>query len=436
MTRPALVLAAAHVALLCASPAAFAVNRFVINNANVPLGSTGNAVPVLADVDQDTYGLSLHIQFDGSKIRVVSVQAGAAVAPLAPEYFDGTITASPGRVVYGTVFDLSNPITKKLAAGAGKEILKLSVDVLAASPTTVLLDLVNVPGNPSRLNVMTNQNGDSVAPAPTLVDGTLTLVSLAPNIQSYTGNSGPPGTEFFVVGQNFNQPGLAVTVCAKTAAFALLGDNQTLRVTAPACAVGPAEVKVCTRFGCDSDPAGFTYEAGPQPPVIDAILDNSGSAGKKFFVVGQNFNSPGFKVKVCGVDATFTVLGDNQTAEVTAPTCGTTGWAQVQACNDVGCDTEPNGFEYLVTTKPFVRGNANNDANVDLSDAVFTLNYLFAGGATPVCLDAADANDVGSVDLSDPIYLLNFLFQGGNPIPPPYPAPGTDPTPDVIGDCV
>ena len=73
--------------------------------------------------------------------------------------------------------------------------------------------------------------------------------------------------------------------------------------------------------------------------------------------------------------------------------------------------------------------------DLDLSDAVFTLNYLFGGGATPPCLDAADANDVGSVDLSDPIYSLQFLFQGGPDIPPPYPAPGTDPTADALGEC-
>ena len=58
-------------------------------------------------------------------------------------------------------------------------------------------------------------------------------------------------------------------------------------------------------------------------------------------------------------------------------------------------------------------------------------------GRAPPCDDAADANDTGEVDLSDPIFGLNFLFLGG----PEPPAPGTrvcgpDPTPDPLGCAV
>ena len=160
----ALVLGAAVMA-----PPAWAVNRLVINNATFLVSSTGNTVPVLADLDQDTYGVSIHLQYDAAKVRVTAVQAGAAITGLAPEFFDGTITNSPGRVVYGALFDLSDPITKKLTPGAGKEVFKLTVDVVAVSQTTVLMDLVNVPGTPSRLNVFANQDGGAVSPAPTLV---------------------------------------------------------------------------------------------------------------------------------------------------------------------------------------------------------------------------------------------------------------------------
>ena len=79
-----------------------------------------------------------------------------------------------------------------------------------------------------------------------------------------------------------------------------------------------------------------------------------------------------------------------------------------------------------------IRGDANADAVVDLSDAVFTLNYLFQGAVT-LCLDALDANDDGAVDITDPIFTLGVLFSGGAVIPPPRTPGGYDVTADGLG---
>ena len=43
----------------------------------------------------------------------------------------------------------------------------------------------------------------------------------------------------------------------------------------------------------------------------------------------------------------------------------------------------------------FLRGDATADGNLNLTDAVFTLNHLFLGGPAPDCADAADADDNG-----------------------------------------
>jgi hypothetical protein len=85
---------------------------------------------------------------------------------------------------------------------------------------------------------------------------------------------------------------------------------------------------------------------------------------------------------------------------------------------------------------PFLRGEANGDGAIDLSDGVFILSNLFAGGRAPSCPDAADANDDGGIDVSDPIAVFSFLFLGMSRIPPPFPIPGFDPTPDGIGPCL
>src|SRR5215510_6209459 len=80
----------------------------------------------------------------------------------------------------------------------------------------------------------------------------------------------------------------------------------------------------------------------------------------------------------------------------------------------------------------FIRGDANANGRVDLSDAVFTLAYLFQGGDGPSCNDAADSNDSGKVDLSDAVYTLGYLFLGGPAPPAPGLECGWDPTPDDI----
>ena len=81
----------------------------------------------------------------------------------------------------------------------------------------------------------------------------------------------------------------------------------------------------------------------------------------------------------------------------------------------------------------FRRGDANLDGAVDVSDAIGVLDYLFQGGQTPRCLDAADADDSGSVDLTDAVYLLGFLFLGSQAPPDPFPDLGLDPTEDQLG---
>lgn len=60
-----------------------------------------------------------------------------------------------------------------------------------------------------------------------------------------------------------------------------------------------------------------------------------------------------------------------------------------------------------------MRGDANLDAAIDISDGVFILNFLFLGGDGPACADIANANSDGQVDMSDAVFLFSYLFLGG-----------------------
>jgi len=59
-------------------------------------------------------------------------------------------------------------------------------------------------------------------------------------------------------------------------------------------------------------------------------------------------------------------------------------------------------------------GDANNDAVVNVGDAVYVINYVFKGGNAPPCLPQADANGDGVVNVGDAVYVINYVFKGGN----------------------
>ncbi|MDD5110634.1 MAG: hypothetical protein PHI63_05500 [Patescibacteria group bacterium] len=79
----------------------------------------------------------------------------------------------------------------------------------------------------------------------------------------------------------------------------------------------------------------------------------------------------------------------------------------------------------------FMRGDCNDDGNFNIADAVTTLTFLFVAGKTVPCQEACNANDDSSLDISDALRMLFRLFTGDNPIPPPFNACGTDPTPSL-----
>jgi hypothetical protein len=96
----------------------------------------------------------------------------------------------------------------------------------------------------------------------------------------------------------------------------------------------------------------------------------------------------------------------------------------------------PDGANKGTAEALFVRGEADGNCLVNLTDAIFILNHLFSGGTAPSCPDAADTDDSGLVDLADGVYLLNHLFQGGPAPKPPGLEAGADPSEDDLDPCV
>lgn len=53
----------------------------------------------------------------------------------------------------------------------------------------------------------------------------------------------------------------------------------------------------------------------------------------------------------------------------------------------------------------------NNDGSINVLDAFYLVNFLFASGSAPI--GAGDANGDALVTPADVVYLLNYLFRGG-----------------------
>ena len=59
-------------------------------------------------------------------------------------------------------------------------------------------------------------------------------------------------------------------------------------------------------------------------------------------------------------------------------------------------------------------GDANGDTNVNISDAVYIIGYVFSGGNPPKPYISGDVNCDSAVNVSDAVYLINFVFSGGS----------------------
>lgn len=69
-----------------------------------------------------------------------------------------------------------------------------------------------------------------------------------------------------------------------------------------------------------------------------------------------------------------------------------------------------------------IRGNVDFDLgdNVDISDLVYLVDFMFVGGPPPSCFDEGNLDGVGGIDISDLVYLVDYMFVGG-PAPAPCP---------------
>ncbi len=88
-------------------------------------------------------------------------------------------------------------------------------------------------------------------------------------------------------------------------------------------------------------------------------------------------------------------------------------------------DENPSNNQMTATTimeqSPYLCGDVNDDGLINVSDAVFIINYVFLGSSAPDPLCIGDANGDDTINVSDAVYLINYIFIPGSPAP--------------VGDC-
>ncbi len=109
-------------------------------------------------------------------------------------------------------------------------------------------------------------------------------------------------------------------------------------------------------------------------------------------------------------------------------TADTVNYAQALVVSDIGYDSLKHsifrarldmGTEFLGCDGGFRAGDVNGNGNLNLTDIVMLVNYIFKGGTEPYPACTGDVNYDGKITLPDIVFLVNYIFKGG-PRPPKH----------------
>ena len=156
-------------------------------------------------------------------------------------------------------------------------------------------------------------------------------------------------------------------------------------------------------------PVGFKGGASSKPAsvVVSSDYDFTDSPN------GVQWTWPAHGVSNLQIDylSTSTEVSDTSLVGVTHATI----------CGDNGAKTDPISFTILdiEVELPFMRGDANRDGVINVTDVVYLINYLFLvpPGPAPQPWAAGDVNCDDVVNVNDVVYLINYLFVPGSPPP-------------------
>jgi aminopeptidase N len=162
------------------------------------------------------------------------------------------------------------------------------------------------------------------------------------------------------------------------------------------------------------------------PDIPQLLLPESGtttSSAQPQFVWSSTAGAGGNYTFECARDLSFTSsvttvseLSDTTYTPALPLADGLWFW-HVSAVNSEGTASQYQQTPFLLTVESSqgMRGDCNDDGTVNVSDAVYIINYIFAGGPAPDPLLSGDPNCDNDVNISDAVYIINYIFVGGDP---------------------
>jgi len=232
------------------------------------------------------------------------------------------------------------------------------------------------------------------------------------------------GTGPFLYEWNFGDGSAASTVEAPIHVYANPGNYLAVLTAEDACGNTDTYNQEIEVVACDPALAIFTVDptSGPAPLFVQFFNDSTGTGPLQYT---WNFGDGGF-------------LSEESSPPVVYYDYQTPGTYVASLTVENGCGPPSQFFSPIITVTAsednFLRGDPNGDLQIDISDPIKILGYLFSN--VPLsCEDAADVNDDGGVDIADAINSLFWLFDGtGACIQfPPSDGCGPDPTDDDLG---
>ena len=74
-----------------------------------------------------------------------------------------------------------------------------------------------------------------------------------------------------------------------------------------------------------------------------------------------------------------------------------------------------SGFLSVSLILDYLPGDVDESGNINISDVVFLIAYIFSGGSPPVPLARGDVDCSKRVNISDAVFLISYIFSGGGP---------------------
>jgi FG-GAP-like repeat/Bacterial Ig-like domain/Dockerin type I domain/Beta-propeller repeat len=78
------------------------------------------------------------------------------------------------------------------------------------------------------------------------------------------------------------------------------------------------------------------------------------------------------------------------------------------------CGLSDSLSPFVMAVLTYICGDANSDEVINVSDAVWIINYVFVGGDPPDPIESGDCNCDDTCNVSDAVWIINYVFVGGN----------------------